>query len=160
MAYALFLVNKKEVVFFPLLRRKKNIFPRKKKNVNFSWWLKISDKKPMVCHGHFLLCHGQTCRNCHGHFSFFTGIFLAILSRATRQFSRAKFGVFCHGHFMQIHGHFFIKCHGQTENCHGKKNTAGELSLNGYTTQCVKSWLQVLNALTWFLIIKILQVAE
>ena len=106
MAYALFLVNKKEVVFFQLLWRKKKKNPRKKKKVNFIFLLKISDKKPMVCHGHFMLCHGQSCSICHGHFSFFTGIFLAILSRATRQFSRAKFVVFCHGHLCKFTGTF------------------------------------------------------
>ena len=41
----------------------------------------------------------QNCRNCHCHFSIFTGNFCAFLSRATCQISRAKFGVFCHGHF-------------------------------------------------------------
>ena len=48
----------------------------------------------------------QICKNCHGHLSFFTGIFLAFLSRVTSQFSRAKFGVFCHGHFFKITGIF------------------------------------------------------
>ena len=113
--------TKKKLSFSPFCGAKKTTFFTGEKNVNLSWWLNFSDKKPMVFHGHFLLCHGQTCRNCHGHFSFFTGTFWAILSRATGQFSRAKFGVFCHGHFLQFHGDFFIKFHGQTENCHGKK---------------------------------------
>ena len=48
----------------------------------------------------------QICKNCHGHFSFFTGIFWAFLSRATSPFSRAKFGVFCHGHVFKFTGTF------------------------------------------------------
>ena len=69
----------------------------------------------MVFHGRFMLCHGQNFRNCHGHFLFFTGSFLALCYGQLVNFqSRALF---------QIHGNFFEKCHGQTENFHGKKNT-------------------------------------
>ena len=115
--------TKKKLYFFHLCGAKKTLFPAKK-NGNFSWWLKISDKKPMVCHGHFLLCHGQSCRNCHGHFSFFTGIFLAILSRATCQISRAKFGIFATGSFCKITVTFSWSITGKTENfTKKKKNT-------------------------------------
>ena len=65
----------------------------------------------------------QICKNCHGHFSFFTGIFLAFLSRATSQFSRAKFGVFCHGHFFKITGTFSKSVTGKPKNVTGEKNT-------------------------------------
>ena len=100
-------------------------FSQEKRNGNFSWWLKISDKKPLVCHGHFLLCHGQNCRNRHGHFSFFTGIFLAILSRATRSFSRAKLGVFCHGNFFKKTGTFSESVTGKAKIVTGKEKNTG-----------------------------------
>ena len=83
------------------------------------------DKKLIVFHGHFLFCHGQNFRNCHGHFSFFTGTFLAILSRATRHFSRAKFGVFCHGHFSKVTGTFSKNFTGKPKSFTGKKKNTG-----------------------------------
>ena len=94
---------------------------RKKKPGYISWWLKISDKKPLVCHGHFWLCHGHNFRICHGHFSFVTGIFWPILSRATRPVSRAKFGVFCHGHFYKVTGTFSTNVTGKPKSVTGKK---------------------------------------
>ena len=97
------------------------LIPGKKKTGNISWWLKFSDKKPLVCHGHFWLCHGQNFRNCHGHFSFVTGIFWPILSRATRPVSRAKFGVFCHGHFYKVTGTFSTNVTGKPKSVTGKK---------------------------------------
>ena len=81
------------------------------------------DTKLIVFHGHFLFCHGQIFRNCHGHFSFVTGTFLAILSRATRHFSRAKFGVFCHGHFSKVTGTFSKNVTGKPKSFTGKKKT-------------------------------------
>ena len=100
---------------------KKKPMTRKKKPGYISWWLKISDKKPLVCHGHFWLCHGHNFRNCHGHFSFVTGIFWPILSRATRPVSRAKFGVFCHGHFYKVTGTFSTNVTGKPKSVTGKK---------------------------------------
>ena len=64
----------------------------------------------------------QIYKNCHGHFSFFTGIFLAFLSRETSQFSQAKFGVFCYGHFFKITGTFLKNVTGKPKNVTGKKN--------------------------------------
>ena len=63
----------------------------------------------------------QICKNCHGHFSFFTGIFVAFVSRAAYQFSRAKFGVFCHGHFFKITGTISKSVTGKPKNVTGKK---------------------------------------
>ena len=91
------------------------LFPGKKKTGNFNLRLKISEKNHWFVTGTFcfvtgttqklpravLSCHGQNCRNCHGHNSFLH-IFFPILSRATHQFSPLKFGVFCHGHFFKI----------------------------------------------------------
>ena len=107
-----------------------------KKNGKFSWWLKISKKKPLVFYWRFLICYGNESEIVTGS---------SVMSRAKFQkLSRALF-VF-HGHFFcyfvtgnpsiftgkiwgflsralfQNHGHFFKKCHGQTENCHGEKN--------------------------------------
>ena len=107
--------------FFKFSNGKKKQWPGKKKTGYISWWLKISDKKPMVCHGHFWLCHGHNFRNCHGHFSFVTGIFWPILSRATRPVSRAKFGVFCHGHFYKVTGTFSTNVTGKPKSVTGKK---------------------------------------
>ena len=71
----------------------------------------------------------QICKNCHGHFSFFTSIFLAFLSRATSQFSRAKFGVFCHGHFFKITGTFSKSVTGKPKNVTGKKKHCTKVAL-------------------------------
>ena len=68
----------------------------------------------------------QICKKCHGHFSFFTGNFLAFLSRATNQFSRPKFGVFCHGHFFKITGTFSKSVTGKPKNVTGKKTLVAE----------------------------------
>ena len=109
--------------FFKFSNGKKKPMTRKKKPGYISWWLKISDKKPLVCHGHFWLCHGQNFRNCHRRFSFVTGMFWPILSRATRPVSRAKFGVFCHGHFYKVTGTFSTNVTGKPKSVTGKKKT-------------------------------------
>ena len=89
-------------------------FSRKKITGNFSLRLKISEKNHWFVTGTFCFVTGtnqklsravlQNFRNCHGHFLFLTGIFVAFLSRVAYQFSREKFGVFCHGHFFKIKG--------------------------------------------------------
>ena len=91
-------------------------FILKKKPVTITGNLKFRRKNNWFVTGTFCFVTGknqklsrallQICKNCHGHFSFFTVIFWAFLSRATSQFSRAKFGVFCHGHFFKITGTF------------------------------------------------------
>ena len=131
MAWWLFCLTEKKLPFPPFIRKIlifgfwMNEWPmnysQKKKTGNISLWLKISDKKPMVCHGHFWLCHRHNFRNCHGHFSFVTGIFWPILSRATRPVSRAKFGVFCHGHFYKVTGTFSTNVTGKPKSVTGKK---------------------------------------
>ena len=94
------------------------LFLGKKQNGNLSWW-QTSDKKYWFVTGTFyyftgtnpkfsraaLLCHGQNFRSCYGHFSLFRAIFLAIFSRATRQFSPTKYGIFVTALF-QSHGYF------------------------------------------------------
>ena len=113
-------------------------FYREKKTVTFSWWIKLSEKKPLVFYGRFLVCYWHESETATGSF---------VMSRAKfHKLSRPLF-VF-HGHFLSYfvtgntsvftgkirgflaralfrsHGHFFKKCHGQTENCHvEKKNT-------------------------------------
>ena len=92
------------------------LFAEKKKTVTLTGDLKFRRKINWFVTGTFCFVTAknqklsrallQICKICHGHLSFFTGIFLAFLSRVTSQFSRAKFGVFCHGHFFKITGIF------------------------------------------------------
>ena len=106
-------------------------FNLKKKPLTLTGNLKFRRKNNWFVTGTFCFVTGknqklsrallQICKNCHGHFSFFTGIFLAFLSRATSQFSRAKFGVFCHGHFFKITGTFSKSVTGKPKNVTGKK---------------------------------------
>ena len=108
-----------------------------KKNGNFSWWIKLSEKKPLVFYGRFLVCYWHESETATGSF---------VMSRAKfHKLSRPLF-VF-HGHFLSYfvtgntsvftgkirnflaralfrsHGHFFKKCHGQIKNCHVEKKT-------------------------------------
>ena len=112
-------------------------FPWKKKPVTLTGDLKFRRKNNWFVTGTFCFVTGknqklsrallQICKNCHGHFSFFTGILLAFLSRATSQFSRAKFGVFCHGHFFKITGTFSKSVTGKPKNVTGKKKHWADL---------------------------------
>ena len=132
MAWWLFLVNKKEIFLFHLLLEKYSFWVLNEwmtnellPGGNISWWLKILDKKPLVCHGQFWLCHEHNFRNCHRLFSFVTHMACFDLFRTGNSSSvTGKIRGFLSRALLQSYGHFFEKCHGQTEKCHGKKNTA------------------------------------
>ena len=107
MAFELFLVDKKEVVFIPLVRRKKKTLLPGKKKGNFSWCLKFSGKKPMVCQDHIFVMSRAKLQKLprllfvfHGNFfsyfvtgnwSIFNGKIWRFLSRALFAKSRALF---------------------------------------------------------------------
>ena len=108
-------------------------FSLKKKPVTLTGDLKFRRKNNWFVTGTFCFVTGknqklsrallQICKKCQGHFSFFTGNFLVFLSRATNQFSPAKFGVFLSRAFFQNHGHFSKSVTGKPKNVTGKKNT-------------------------------------
>ena len=101
-------------------------FSLNKKPVTLTGDLKFRRKNNWFVTGTFCFVTGknqklsrallQICKNCHGHFSFFTGIFFGFFVTGN-----LKYGVFCHGHFFKITGTFSKSVTDKPKNVTGKK---------------------------------------